>query len=195
MDKQGVVASICPASVDPSSPVFGYGAAISAIAAKLAITLKGRCLPRQLEASDVCATKDSPDFGRVNCIVLEAEEEQADGTCAPCAEENGRTEVQPENSGAVNDMVLSQGGPCVCELRQLEGDALGSCLNDTAANQLPGWCYIDTSLNLGNPDIVAQCPESEKRLIRYWPTKNTTAFISCQESPVVDTSDMTDCPR
>ena len=98
---------------------------------------------------------------------------------------------------------------CVCEIPQLT-DTLGSgswdalqcagtpdeplhaCECTVASDQsltLPdgtpasGWCYIDPTQNIGNPQLVANCPSGETREIRFvgagTPTASTFTFLSC----------------
>ena len=48
-----------------------------------------------------------------------------------------------------------------------------------------GWCYIDatTTPATGNAQLVAKCPQTEQRTIRFVGTGNpdagTTLFITC----------------
>jgi len=48
-----------------------------------------------------------------------------------------------------------------------------------------GWCYVDatTSPATGNPDIVKDCPATEKRIVRFvgngGPAGGSTLFITC----------------
>ena len=70
---------------------------------------------------------------------------------------------------------------CFCEIQQLDNgsdtdpndDLLNACQNELSdppvvnGNNVNGWCYIDATAGVGNPDIVKSCPDTEKRLIRF----------------------------
>ena len=178
---QGIVGSICPAqSTNPGSFDFGYRPAVGAIVERLKQALGGQCLPRSLTADGA---------GQVPCIILEARI-ISEGNCNDiCDAANGRRSID-QNSPAVTaaredpinrDPVTGAEIPkCYCEITQLEGTAQGEpqyeCKNNPSDNPttangdaIHGWCYIDaTSVPpSGNPDIVAKCPENEKRIIRF----------------------------
>ena len=46
-----------------------------------------------------------------------------------------------------------------------------------------GWCYVDPSIRLGDPSIVADCPSTEQRKIRFTgrgeAQQGATLFITC----------------
>ena len=46
-----------------------------------------------------------------------------------------------------------------------------------------GWCYVDAQSNIGNPEIVASCPATEQRILRFVgegaPRSGSTVFITC----------------
>ncbi len=81
---------------------------------------------------------------------------------------------------------------CFCEIPQSTGDELVACQNDTSdypvvqGNEVAGWCYIDagSSPPVGNPALVAKCPENEKRIIRFVgdgeARNGATLFVACQ---------------
>ncbi|MBW2456602.1 MAG: hypothetical protein JRI68_18940, partial [Deltaproteobacteria bacterium] len=52
-------------------------------------------------------------------------------------------------------------------------------------NAVHGWCYVDATTvpPTGNPEIVANCPETEKRIIRFVGNgkgaTGATLFITC----------------
>ncbi|APR88016.1 Hypothetical protein A7982_13365 [Minicystis rosea] len=196
---QGIAGSICPVQIeDPSQPTFGYRPVIQALVDRLAPIVTGGCLSRQL----------SPDAqGRVACAIIEAQKTnglQGEACDAFCASQPGRIAVTAEHA-AVRDAVLesvaakAQGADCACEIPQLEGprgcapiaSELGACQCDPSAEPtfdgkpVDGWCYVDASVtpSLGDPAVVASCPENEKRLLRFVgagaPTPSSITMISC----------------
>lgn len=179
---QAIVASICPANLkDSSAPDYGYRPAIGALIDRLKDSLRVRCLPRPLEPN-VCAPKEDPAYGQVPCIILEAQQ-IPEGESCDC-NVSGRGIPNPQ---VVTDDV-TKAGNCVCEITQLTGDGLSECENETDPSKLSadGWCYVDPTQGLGNPELVAGCMPTERRLIRFVkggnPTKDATVFIACQEA-------------
>lgn len=194
-----IVGSICPKiTTGPvEDPNYGYNPAVQAIVDRLAATLKGTCLPRELtvesDGSVPCLVVETmrPDVGTLNCQ-------------AP-----GRTEV-PANLIASVRNHLNDSDVCggrtevacdqmhMCAIDQLKGDALSQCLIDpgepsTFANA--GFCYIDPAKQdeqgrytaggdeNGNNPIVNDCPATQRRLLRFvgadTPAANTTTFVAC----------------
>lgn len=179
---QAIVASICPANLkDAKAPDYGYRPAIGALIDRLKVSLRTRCLPRPLEPN-VCVPREDPAYGQVPCVILEAKPLPTEGACA-CATQ-GRRAPNPQ---VVTEEVESA-GPCVCEIEQLSGDGLIACEHEVDASKIPagGWCYVDPLQGLGNPEIVASCAPSERRLIRFVnegnPATDSTIFITCQEA-------------
>jgi len=186
---QAVVGSVCPARiVDPSQVDFGYRPAIGAILDRLTPTVDGGCMPRSLNADA---------DGRLACLFVEAR--ATNGGCA-CDPSTGRVPVPSNHASIVN--VIQQdpaagkaGWDCFCELEQASGDELFACQNDPSDRpQVNGvdvnrWCYVDASSfpPLGNPEILASCPDNEKRNIRFLgsgaPKNNSTVFMSCIDQP------------
>ncbi len=190
---QGIVGSVCPAQLDqPGEPTYGYRPAIGAIIDRLKTVIGGQCLPRTL----------TPDEdGRVSCLILEARNSQNACDCGL----PGRTPVAEEHEPAkakvlADPIATALGWDCVCEIVQIpnSNDAVpdeqerDACLNSLAepvltsgGQEVDGWCYVDatTSPPLGNPDIVAKCPDNEKRLIRFVgkgeALPGATLFITC----------------
>lgn len=179
---QGIVGSICPAQLtNQSNKDFGYRPAIQTIVERLKEALGGKCLPRTL----------TPDEnGQVSCIILEAT--RTGGNCV-CDANIGRREIdaaheQAKQAALADPLAATAGWDCFCEIEQLSGDELSECQNnpdDTAVAGLDGWCYVDatTAPPTGNPDIVASCPETEKRIIRFVGEgkgqPGATLFITC----------------
>jgi hypothetical protein len=173
---QGIVGSICPAQQTNLAEFnFGYRPAVGAIVERLKQALGGQCLPRSLTPNAE---------GQAPCVILEARI-ISEGNCeALCDSANGRRAISqsdPAVNAAKGDPITKDpsGQPiynCYCEITQLEGEDLDVCQTDDAENPVTaggdavhGWCYIDASTAppVGNPDIVAKCPENEKRIIRF----------------------------
>ncbi|NUQ73539.1 MAG: hypothetical protein HUU21_08290 [Polyangiaceae bacterium] len=187
---QGITASVCPKQLSAQDqPDFGYRPAIGAIIDRLKIALKGQCLPRTL----------TPDAaGQVPCLLLEARrvEESLVGQCNAC-KELGRQPVSTEHQAAVqaakqDPIAEASDWNCFCEITQVTGDNLVACQDklenpplNSAGEEVNGWCYVDatTTPYTGNPDIVADCPETEKRIIRFvgegGAKAGATIFITC----------------
>jgi hypothetical protein len=192
---QGIVGSICPKQLDNDKATdYGYRPAIGAIIDRLKTALGGQCLPRTL----------TPDkLGEVPCLILEARNTGGKGTCSLM---NARQPVSADHKAAID---AAQAYPIYktakwdtyCEIIQT-GDPVNSspeelkaCQTDSSAQPIimggksnganaNGWCYVDPAQNsASNPDIVKDCPATEKRLIRFVgngnPVGNATLFITC----------------
>ena len=199
VNANSIVASICPKSLtgDKNAAGYGYNPAVQALVDRLKEKLGGSCLPRALIPD--------PTTGDLPCAVIEAlsPAAAANGYC-DCAA-HGRDPVDPKIAdavlGALEDYNLC--GPdnvngscdqmCMCQLRQLPAGSTERerCLTEqniehTAAS--PGYCYIDPALGFGSPDLVAECPETQRRLLRFVgnealgmaaPAPNANVFIAC----------------
>lgn len=108
--------------------------------------------------------------GRVSsCYILEVR--SSAGACS--CDGAGRIPVAPAHATAA-DLLLTHGffndetrddsgWDCACEIEQLQRDALEAC--QSGANDDPaasgglgnGWCYVDASLGIGDPELVAAC--------------------------------------
>ncbi|WP_437997850.1 hypothetical protein WMF26_45630 [Sorangium sp. So ce185] len=186
---QGIVGSVCPAQLERTNEAdYGYRPAIGAIIDRLKTVLGGQCLPRTL-------TPDPEQ--QVSCLILEARNSQGQCNCDPAT---GRATV-PENEprfAAVEevlalDIAKVSGWDCVCEIQQLEGANPGEpayeCRNNVNDNvesggqPVHGWCYVDPSIRLGDAAIVADCPSTERRKIRFTgkgeAQQGSTLFITC----------------
>lgn len=188
LNDQGIVASICPKvteSADPGSdPSYGYNPAVGAIIDRLAIELKGKCLPRRVETD--------PDTQQVLCKVIEA---QPAGACD--CKLAGRGEVEPVLIPAVDRELAARqhcGGKdqpscssfCKCEILQEQSAAdLAACRAGEKAP--PGFCYIDDPAS----PAVKSCLSNEKRTLRFvdsdsahrTPAQGAFAFIACVGAP------------
>jgi len=188
---QGVAASVCPAqTTDKTALDFGYRPAVAAALSRLQLTLSRTCLPRALQADA---------SGQVNCTVIEASHKPSNGACCDPAE--ARLDVPENRQSAVegilaDELVQGLGYDCFCEIPQLqgtsEGEPLWACQNDPArapelanGDKVNGYCYVDQTSDppVGNPALVASCPDTEKRNIRFVgkgnPTSDATIFITC----------------
>ena len=213
-----IVASICPKDVaaasDKNSPGYGYNPAVAALINRLKEKLKGSCLPRPLGVQG---------DGSVPCNVVEVVGGSNLGgvDCGTYCANAGRNQSTPDNpSGQVSSQMQASvldsmrkanlcdtaGNPCssfcLCLLPQ-ESGANGStdlsvCQNgdEGQANALPpGYCYVDPENGAGtNTDIVAKCPDTQRRIIRYAgnnptapgghavPLPGSMVFTACQGS-------------
>jgi hypothetical protein len=189
-----IVASICPKVLDagPTDANYGYNPAVNAIIDRLKERFEGRCLPRALSYDQ--------QSNQLPCQVVEATPPGGFSVGAGCPE--GRDIVEPEDdndqrlAAAVRDH-LREGGSCgagtsscedyrLCKLKALEGADRDRCQNDASEMEdALGYCYVaDTAdQQIGNPKLVEQCRESEKRLLRFAgrnvPAQGSTVFIAC----------------
>ncbi|WP_437605838.1 hypothetical protein WMF20_32895 [Sorangium sp. So ce834] len=185
---QGIVGSVCPAQLtNPAEGAldFGYRPAIGAIVDRLKTKLAGQCLPRALQPNDE---------GQVSCLVLEART-VADGQCS-CDGLAARRKVPTEHSMAeqmVRDdpVAKANGWNCVCEVEQLsDPDELKACQEtvppapvEVGGEKVHGWCYVDPRLGLGRDEVVAKCPSTERRQVRFTgdgdAQDGATQFVIC----------------
>ncbi len=183
--ENAVVASICPKLMNPNDSDYGYGPAIQALVSRLKEAFVGRCLPRPL----------SPDAdGSVACTIVEVLEQGSDCDCGALPQ---RAEVSADTASSMRSQLQRSGycgestgvscsSLCLCELPQLEGDALGECQSSSQPPTEPGFCYIAAGPNepqVGNPALVRNCPADSKHVIRFvgdTPAPNSHVFISCQ---------------
>lgn len=102
-------------------------------------------------------------------------------TCA-CPADQGLQDVTADHKNAVTQLFKSSTGgsgvpSCVCEIKQLtsaDAPGLAACLRDATnplvnASKQPvnGYCYVDTENPTVNPELLADCPTSEKRGLRF----------------------------
>jgi hypothetical protein len=187
---QGIVGSICPAQLDNDTlQTYGYRPAINAIVERLKQALGGKCLPRSLTPNNE---------GQVPCIILEARRIGDGGaSCEPtCSGTAGRRFIEqdhPAVTAAKEDpLYTSSQWDCFCEIVQTTGEDLTACQNDESSTPqnasgqaVNGWCYVDAASvpPLGNTDIVADCPPTEQRIIRFVGegkgAPGATLFITC----------------
>jgi hypothetical protein len=189
---QAIVASICPANVDPALNTradYGYRPAIAALVSRLRTALRGRCLPRTLA---IDTTQDSPTKGQVPCVIIEAFNPPPGQVCVCENDPTFHGRVTVSDPGLVTSDILASGS-CLCEIVQLKGNDLAACQSQLS---LPGtvgdgWCYVDPAQQGGDVtgpcQVVSSCPDNDKRIIRFaldssQPRAGATAFITCQEA-------------
>lgn len=193
-----IVASICPKVLtgENTNANYGYNPAVGAIIDRLKEKLGGRCLPRKL-------TVDSK--GVLPCQVIEALSKDRYSITKGCTAMKGRLSLDPNVAAdakldAAVRGALARSNKCggktgiscgsdnylLCRLQQLLGAQLASCQNDaTTPENIYGYCYIADSQGqeIGNKDLLANCPESEKRLLRFVgdnvPAQGALTFIAC----------------
>jgi hypothetical protein len=126
-----------------------------------------QCLSRSLQRGP---------SGQVTCLAIELRTLGAGEACA-CDAAQGRAPVTEEHRPA-EDIASERGltWDCSCEIPQLSGPALEACTDDissppmdTMGNPARGFCYIDSTVTppIGNPEIVAGCPDVERRALRF----------------------------
>ena len=197
LEDQAIVASICPKVLDPTSLSYGYNPAVQAIIDRFADVLGGTCLPRDL-------TVDR-ELGTVPCRVVEVLPPATDASADLCAVP-GRGPATGELRAAVEkrlrgtDLCDTEPYPAcdemtLCEIlpAQTEGPAaLSSCQQD-AQPSATGYCYVDAGQGIGNPDLVAKCPQTERRLLRLvtadpdnnpLPRNGASVFYACRGSAI-----------
>jgi hypothetical protein len=191
-----IVASICAKNVaNQDQQDFGYRPAIAAIVDRLKEKLGDRCLPRRLQpAAD----------GSIPCSLIEVQ--LGVQTCT-CDGNIARVPPSPEDASAVSQRLITDSlkpcgsdttcaSACLCEVTQItDPTQLSACQDQPNASGIEGWCYVaDTQdQKIGNPDLVANCPATEKRLLRFVGAglrPNTVTYVSCQGSSFDSTSQL-----
>jgi hypothetical protein len=205
--QNSIVASICPKTLaNPGAASYGYNPAVAAIIDRLKEALRGKCLPRKLIAE---TDPDSADVGKVPCAVVEASVPPV-GTACVCDDpinKPGRNAASPDLQTAVYRQLNDAGycgdamnqtpckDYCLCEIQQFTGGALNTCqTSGSTPTDIYGYCYVDpTTTDDANKKkledaIVAGCPASQKRLLRFAgegvPAKGSIAMIACIGSTV-----------
>lgn len=194
--ENSVVASICPKVLDSDDPDYGYNPAVKAIIDRLKDALRGKCLPRALVPNDSTEVMNGLQPGQVPCAVVEAVLPQQNAACS-CNPNEGRQglESRPELRDAVlaklkANFACGVGDTtpcenyCTCEILQFSGAALNTCQN-TRNPAEPGYCYVNAAPNepnVGNADLVADCPADSKRLLNFGqntPAPGAIALVAC----------------
>jgi hypothetical protein len=73
---------------------------------------------------------------------------------------------------------------CLCELLQYSGSALEQCQEEAEIDSDAGFCYInaaDNEDNIGNPELLLECPEGSERLVRWQGllAPDSTLLLAC----------------
>ncbi len=176
---QGIVASLCPRSLDltdPNNPNYGYRPAVAAIVDRLKNALANQCLPQQLSGSNC---------GDVPCLILETLANA--GPEEDCLKIPGLQIPDPivlqkfrEQQKAEQGDVKGDAGPGfvdatrlpVCQVTQLvpPGQHPDSCTNQAATSKFKyapdfqngscaasseaGWCYVSGAASGTCPQAI-----------------------------------------
>jgi hypothetical protein len=138
--------------------------------------LLGQCLPQPLTVK--------PD-GSAPCVLVYA-------TAGPSCDCSGPA-LAPASSDAAmfaaKQLALlgKCGGPgevacedmCLCEVTQATGAALDACQTNLDAPPAEGWCYVDPVYLIGNSELVSNCPDGQKRLVRVPALGDGTILMAC----------------
>jgi hypothetical protein len=189
-----VVASICPKNVaamggvPANDPAYGYNPAVAAMIGRFTRALGTSCLPRPLEADA---------NGQISCSLVESRAPSSGASCSCTAP--GRTAISAsEPARAFVEVELVAGGYCggttgvacsdycLCEIEQLAGADLEICQNTaTDPMNVYGFCYVDPDNGQGDPALVAGCPATQRRLVRFLgpdvPAPNAATFVVCTD--------------
>lgn len=180
--ENSIALSICPklSSGETSSPSFGYNPAVDSIVERLRDKLLTQCMPRPLSlAAD----------GSAQCAVVEALPASA---CSCDATKNRRLVSDKLAKAARRELRASaQCGPnspgqlaceafCLCEIGAATD--MKSCQNDPKPSGT-GWCYVEAARGIGNPALVASCPETSRQLVRFagdeTPAPGANVLVGC----------------
>jgi hypothetical protein len=219
-----IVASICPADVkstsDKKGAGYGYNPAVAALVTRLKEKLKGSCLPRPLtvkaDGTVPCAV--------VEVVSMKADEIAGCNDFCTSKQRDIVASTDPMRQAVLESMKStklcdnSASNPCslmcLCELKQETnnpntGDtSLTTCQNaDEGTVDLlsPGYCYVDPYLvdANGNPvagtnkALVDNCPETQRRILRFAgnnptgtnisvPLSGAMVYTACQGSSLTD---------
>ena len=154
---QGIIASLCPRSLDPNNADYGYRPAVRVIVDRLKNALANQCLPQKLVAAS---------DGSVSCLILLTLEDTPGGE-ERCAADQGlavpdaavlakfREQAESDfKAGGGDDAGLKDPKDyAVCQLKQLVVP-----LGDTCADLSdPGWCYVE---NGGGKSPAGTCTQA-----------------------------------
>jgi hypothetical protein len=193
-----IVASICPKvleGVGQTDANYGYNPAFGAIVDRLKDKLGGRCLPRKLNVDE---------DGLLVCQVVEALSSDRFDLQGGCSDLEGRLSLDTSNSEdaaleAALRSALERANQCgngttvscesftLCKIQQLQGEQLRSCQQDATLDEnVFGYCYLAATPDqqIGNPDLLEDCPPSEKRWLRFVgddvPAAGAPTFVVCE---------------
>ncbi len=210
----GIVASICPKRTTPAAGLtettdasYGYNPAMAAMGSIFTDRLGHQCLPRPLTVE---TDPKSPTRGEVPCQVVEALPAQ-NGACN-CDATHGRLALGPSDDrlgATVSQELWSEGDCggsgelacsdyCFCKIAPLTGTDLLACQNGTEDSSTYGYCYVDPAQGIGNPALVADCPATNERSLRFvgdgLPANGSLTFVACLGSTFDDDTRATVAP-
>ncbi len=187
----GVLASICAKNTTAMGTAatdagFGYNPAMTAFAARLGAAFSPLCLPLPLTVS-------GSDPTHLACHVAEIEADTAPGDSCDCASRGLSNANAAVTQRAYDDLQqrhfcgdavqVACSSYCVCEVPELDGDALTSCLNDVDSSATDdGFCYVDPAQGAGDALLVEGCPGGRQRYVRFSgsvPSAGSTPFVDC----------------
>jgi hypothetical protein len=152
LGSNAAVASICPKILEPTSPDFGYNPAVDAIVDLL-----------RWEGEVSCPeVRIATDGNHARCTLYTASRD-LDCTLP------GLRPVDSDRIDCLSSELQARGYEgdqlVTCEVLHAEGSALTACLEDPSdypidpatGSEANGYCYIDTALGLGNPELAWPC--------------------------------------
>jgi hypothetical protein len=128
-----------------------------------------------LERAPTVSTK-----GEATCLALHGS--KATGAACTCPADQGLQPVSDKHKNAVGKFVDPSTGAsvtasCVCEVKQLtsdDGQAFNACKQDpkdpvvdAAMKPVNGYCYVDADNVVDSPEVLSDCPSTERRGIRF----------------------------
>jgi hypothetical protein len=134
------------------------------------------CLPVALEPE---LEPTSPEYGRVPCVVIVTR--PAGSAFCDCTLA-GYAPVSDAQAALVRDQLRASGlceaacceEACSCELLQFSGAELDHCQSrdgePPSRDGPPGWCYVEPDAGFGEPSLVADCPITQRQLLRFLPS-------------------------
>jgi hypothetical protein len=143
------------------------------------------CLPTTLEPE---SNPESPSYGQVNCAMIVsgvAGTPFCDCTSPGFARASDAQAELAREENRVRGLCLGTccEDLCSCVLPQLSGDALAACQWPDESETSPrGWCYVEPDAGWGDPSTVAECPSTQRRLIRVVPKgiiNHKVATLAC----------------
>jgi hypothetical protein len=97
---------------------------------------------------------------------------------------------ESRTSGGAGSLPDACANWCICELTQLSGDALRACRTDPNVDSPPGYCYVDAENDPASNALLATCPASQKRALRFLDHTGPTGadqgrwFLMCAGNPL-----------
>jgi len=147
------------------------------------------CLKQSL---DPVTDSESPDFGRVNCKLIEIGKVETDfcscalpGFAPATGEQIANAYAFLDANGECRNACCDD--VCCCELLQLSGDELVACQggdNTRVTVDRQGWCYVEPDLGIGDPSTVSACAPDARHGVLLTPIMSTHYDImSCETAP------------